>query len=251
MCTWTISVQAQSISRTCLLVSWVLVEHTESPGGTVHTVLSMTSPRGMYCWIRDGPLLFVKWMDTREVSVCSTIHTAYTGDAVQRRVKSRQGVWTTESFPCPSPVMDYNKFMGGMWNITRSWLFQYHTTQHKTLKWYRKLFLHFLDIAATNAYILHKELVQQDSMTHTAFMEELTAQLCGVPQKTPAKKASGVHVPVSGAELVTDRRMKATAGRKTCVHCGMHRRKQTKTPWKCKACDVYLCLQPDRNCFEA
>ncbi|XP_030640078.1 piggyBac transposable element-derived protein 4-like [Chanos chanos] len=214
--------------------------------------LTEKSPRGTYRWIRDGPLLFVKWMDTREVSVCSTIHTAYAGDAVRRKVKCKQGVWTTKSFPCPSPVVEYNKLMGGV-DLSEQ-LIQYHAAQHKTLKWYRKLFLHFLDIAATNAYILHKELQQQDSMTPKAFMEELTAQLCGVTQKrqkTPVKKASCVHVPVPGAEVVADSRTRASAGRRTCAYCRGERGKNTKTPWKCKACDVYLCLQPDRNCFEA
>lgn len=38
--------------------------------------------------IQDGPLVFVKWMDTWEVSVCSTIHVAFTGDTVQRRVEA-------------------------------------------------------------------------------------------------------------------------------------------------------------------
>lgn len=36
--------------------------------------LARKSPRGSIQWIRDGQLLFVKWMDTREVSVCS-LHT--------------------------------------------------------------------------------------------------------------------------------------------------------------------------------
>nr|XP_023699516.1 piggyBac transposable element-derived protein 4-like [Paramormyrops kingsleyae] len=211
--------------------------------------LTKESPRGTYRWMRDGPLLFVKWKDTREVSICSTIHTAYAGDVVQRKVKSREGVWTTESFPCPSPVMEYNKYMGGV--DLSDQLIQYYTTQRKRMKWYMKLFLHFLDISATNAYILHKEHMQQDGMTHKAFMEELTAQLCGVTQNVPTKMTSSVHVPVPGAELSSDSRMKATSGRKTCVNCRMHGGNKTKTPWKCKACDVHLCLQPNRNCFEA
>uniref|UniRef100_A0A3B1IMT6 PiggyBac transposable element-derived protein 4-like n=1 Tax=Astyanax mexicanus TaxID=7994 RepID=A0A3B1IMT6_ASTMX len=210
--------------------------------------LTRTSPRGKYRWIRDGSLLFVKWMDKHEVSVCSTIHRAFTGDTVQRKVKSKKLVYTTQSIPCPSPLMEYNKVMGGVGLSNQ--LIQYYTAQHKTLKWYRKLFFYFLDIAATNSYILHKEL-NQDSRTYKAFMEELTTQLCGVPQKTIVKKASGVHVPVPGTEIVLDRRMRASDGRKTCVYCRKYRGTQTKTPWKCKECDVYLCLQPDRNCFYA
>ncbi|XP_031435713.1 piggyBac transposable element-derived protein 4-like isoform X1 [Clupea harengus] len=219
--------------------------------------LTKKSPRGTYRWIRDGPLLYVEWMDARQVSVCSTIHAVYTGDAAKRRVKSRQGVCSSQSFPCPSPVVEYNKFMGGVYLSDQ--LIQYYTAQHTTVKWYRKLFLHFLDIAATNAYLLHKELMQnmqKNSMTHKAFMEELIAQLCGVSLKTPTQKApvkssSQVHKPVCEAELNTDDGKKERVNRKTCAYCRMHRGKQTKTPWKCKACDVYLCLLPERNCFDA
>uniref|UniRef100_A0A9J7X5K1 PiggyBac transposable element-derived protein domain-containing protein n=1 Tax=Cyprinus carpio carpio TaxID=630221 RepID=A0A9J7X5K1_CYPCA len=109
------------------------------------------------------------------VSVCSTIHAAYTGDNVQRRAKTQNG-WRTKSFPCPAPVTAYNQHMGGV--DLSDQLLQYYSTQHKTMKWYRKLFLHFLDIAATNAFIVHKELY--GTMTHKEFMEELIAELCGV-----------------------------------------------------------------------
>ncbi|XP_066504148.1 piggyBac transposable element-derived protein 4-like [Hoplias malabaricus] len=110
----------------------------DCPRTTVNA-LTKKSPRGTFRWIRDGPLLFVKWMDTREVAICSTIHTVFKGDTVQRRVKSKLGIWTTEFFPCPTPLIEYNKFMGGV--DLSDQLIQYYTTQHKTLKWYRKLFL--------------------------------------------------------------------------------------------------------------
>ncbi|XP_026158718.1 activating transcription factor 7-interacting protein 1 isoform X2 [Mastacembelus armatus] len=172
--------------------------------------LTNKSVRGSIRWIRDGHLVFVKWMDTREVSVCSTIHAAYTGDTVQRRVKTQNG-WRTKTFPCPAPVTAYNHHMGGV--DLSDQLLQYYTTQHKTMKWYRKLFLHFLDIAATNAYIVHKELY--GTMSHKEFMEELIAELCGVSQKITPKRSSVDHVPVPGAGQASD----ATAGRRICVLC--------------------------------
>lgn len=66
--------------------------------------------------------------------------------------------------------------MGGV-NLSDP-LIQHYATQHKTVKWYNKLLLHFLDIAATNAFILRKELMQnlqKDSMSHKQVIEELSA----------------------------------------------------------------------------
>ncbi|KTF72057.1 hypothetical protein cypCar_00048878 [Cyprinus carpio] len=179
-------------------------------------------------------------MDTREVSVCSTIHAAYTGDNVQRRAKTQNG-WRTKSFPCPAPVTAYNQHMGGV--DLSDQLLQYYSTQHKTMKWYRKLFLHFLDIAATNAFIVHKELY--GTMTHKEFMEELIAELCGVSQKIPPKRTSADHVPFPGTEQTSD----ATTGHRTCGLCKAKHGKRQDTPWKCQACDVHLCVQVKRNCF--
>lgn len=218
---------------------------------TTLNILSKTSHRGDFRWIRDGPLVFVKWMDAQEVSVCSTIHAAFNGETIHRKIKTTKGTWDTQTFPCPTPVLKYNQYMGGV--DLSDQLIQYYTAQHKTMKWYRKLFLHFLDIAATNAYILHKELASQqprEALTHKAFMEELTAQLCSISQKVPLKRASCNHVPVPVAKLSTDVRQVASQGRRTCVLCRSQHSKKSCTPWKCEKCDVPLCLQLTRNCFE-
>ncbi|XDV34811.1 hypothetical protein PO909_004929 [Leuciscus waleckii] len=207
--------------------------------------LTKKSARGSIRWIRDGPLVFVKWMDTREVSVCSTIHPAYTGDTVQRRVKETEA-WSLKTFPCPTPIIAYNQHMGGV--DLSDQLLQYYTAQHKTLKWYRKIFLHLLDIAATNSFTLHKELY--GNLTHKGFMEQLIAELCDMSLKIPRKKSSCDHVPVPGAQLSSDARKIASAGRRICVHCKAAHGKKQQTPWKCQACDVHLCLQLTRNCFQ-
>ncbi|XP_052453867.1 piggyBac transposable element-derived protein 4-like isoform X35 [Carassius gibelio] len=208
---------------------------------TATNSLSRSSSRGSIRWIRDGPLVCVKWMDTQVVSVCSTIHAASTGGHVKRNIKAQH----TKSVPCPAPVTAYSQHMGGV--DLPNQLLQYYAAQHKTMKWYRKVFLHFLDIAANNAFILHKEL--HGNMTHKEFMEELIAELCGVSQKAAPKQSSTEHVPIPGAELTSDVRRNATVGRRICVHCKAVHGKRSQTPWKCQACDVHLCLQLDRNCF--
>lgn len=74
--------------------------------------LSRKAKRGEIRWLRNGKVLFVKWMDTREVTMCSTIHKAYSNDSVNQRVKSADGVWRRESIPIPKAVHEYN--MGGV-----------------------------------------------------------------------------------------------------------------------------------------
>ncbi|XP_058622798.1 piggyBac transposable element-derived protein 4-like [Onychostoma macrolepis] len=172
---------------------------------------------------------------------CRRIHQ----ESVQRKFKA-QHTWKAKSFPCPAPVTAYNQHMGGV--DLSDQLLQYYAAQHKTMKWYRKIFLHFLDIAANNAFILHKELL--GSMTHDQFMEELIAELCGLSQKAAPKQFSTDHVPVPGAQLTSDVRRIATVGRRICVHCKAVYGKKQQTPWKCQACDVHLCLQLNRNCFQ-
>jgi len=74
-------------------------------------------------------------MDTREVSVCSTLHTAHSGNAVQRRVKQQDGSWTKTSIPCPIPIMEYNEHIGAVDHSDQ--FIQYYSAQHKRIRWYR------------------------------------------------------------------------------------------------------------------
>lgn len=228
-------------------------EHRANCPRSTSNALDKTSAKGAIRWTRDGSLLFVKWMDRKEVSVCSTIHAAYSGEKVQGWMKPKTGGSLPKTFPCPSSVMDYNKHAGAEWPYQ---LIEYYATQYKAMKWYRKLFLNLLDIAAMNAYTLHKELTskkQQATLTHKAFMEELIAQLCGVADKNPPKKppkyASSDHVPVPVVAPRPDVSKRSSSGCKACVLCKIDDKKRS-TQWKCKVCDVALCLMSKRNCFE-
>uniref|UniRef100_A0A1A8CX15 PiggyBac transposable element-derived protein domain-containing protein n=1 Tax=Nothobranchius kadleci TaxID=1051664 RepID=A0A1A8CX15_NOTKA len=118
---------------------------------TKMNALTKISPRGSIWWIREGALIFVKLMDTREVSVCSTLHTAFSGDTVQRSSKVG-GKHTAAEVPVPPAVKDYNCFMEGV--DLSDQLIDSYSSRRKSRKWYVTVLHLFIDIAVTNSYCI-------------------------------------------------------------------------------------------------
>lgn len=109
------------------------------------------------------------------------------------------------------------------------------------------LFHHFVDIAMTNSYILHKEMcaVTHDALRkHQDFQELLSAELMGVPLDfSPAQKQYNYTLVVIAPS--EDQSKKGTAGWRKCILC------KRSTPFECKACQVPLCVIVDRNYYDA
>ncbi|KAK7882220.1 hypothetical protein WMY93_028394 [Mugilogobius chulae] len=83
--------------------------HPEFPKTSQNDFPSPAS-RGDIRWIRKDRLLFVKWIDTREVSMCSTVHEAFTGQVMKRPVREAKGM-VAKQFPCPVAVADFYRHM--------------------------------------------------------------------------------------------------------------------------------------------
>uniref|UniRef100_A0A3Q4AW74 PiggyBac transposable element-derived protein domain-containing protein n=1 Tax=Mola mola TaxID=94237 RepID=A0A3Q4AW74_MOLML len=194
------------------------------------------TPRGTIRWLRKGQLLFVKWVDTRQVTLCSTLHKAYSNDTTKRRVKNSEGQWTVKDVPVPGCIKDYNQYMGGV-DLSDA-LISYYNVIHKTQKWYKTLFYHFVDIATVNAFILHKEmckLQKRPVLTQKTFREQLISSLAAIGS-APSRLAPKQMTDVSP-------RFRATAGRRTCVVC------KRKSPVYCSTCKKTLCFNSLRNCY--
>lgn len=230
-------------------------------------------PRGTIRWIRKGNLLFVKWLDTREVTMCSTLHKAYNNDVTKRKVKDPDGQWRLKQVPIPGCIKDYNQYMGGV-DLSDA-LISYYNVLHKTQKWYKTLFYHFVDIATVNAFILHKEMCKLQSrtpLTQKSFREQLILSLAGIGSRPcrsgprtfpaspltlppPSSSSEGTpalrpgptlgHLPSYFVEQMTDvsPRYRATAGRRSCVVC------KRKSPVYCSTCRKTLCFTSLRNCY--
>uniref|UniRef100_A0A9J7ZS92 PiggyBac transposable element derived 4 n=1 Tax=Cyprinus carpio carpio TaxID=630221 RepID=A0A9J7ZS92_CYPCA len=198
--------------------------------------------RGNIRWFREDDLLFVEWKDKRDVLMCSTFHKAFNGDSIKRNVKGADGVWALQDFPVPPAVLDYNKHMGGV-DLSDA-LIGYYTVLHKTKKWYRSFFYHFVDIAVVNAFILHQQMAKmknQKPLTQKAFRETLVRQLA----ETGPAYASEIVRPTPSTESHLPKYLNgdSTFGRRKCKMCPF------KTPVICATCKVHLCFVPKRNCM--
>uniref|UniRef100_A0A3B3BY38 PiggyBac transposable element-derived protein domain-containing protein n=1 Tax=Oryzias melastigma TaxID=30732 RepID=A0A3B3BY38_ORYME len=211
---------------TDIYTSPVLFRHLSQQGidgvpTTKENDLTKRSPPGSIRWIRDGDLLFVKWMGTREVSMCSTIHPMYSGDTVQRWQKTGIHIYTEG--------VDTSDQMIGTSAVRR-----------KTRRWPIMVFHHLVDIAVTNSFVIHKtrcESLREKPLTRQQFLEEVAAHLLGVDLKSDLQKNPDQHLPVPTRSGQT-KSQRASMGRRRCKVCSK------STPWKCWTCDVGLSANP-------
>ncbi|XP_049919298.1 piggyBac transposable element-derived protein 4-like [Epinephelus moara] len=91
--------------------------------------------RGEFRWLRMDRLLFVQWMDTKQVTVVSNFHRAFSGFITRRRVRDEAGNVCKTDVTIPDAVKDYNAFMGGV-DLSDA-LIGYYSVLHKTMKWYK------------------------------------------------------------------------------------------------------------------
>ncbi len=136
----------------------------------------------------------------------------------------------------------HSRHMGGV-DLSDA-LIGYYTVLHKTQKWYRYFFYHFVDIAVVNAFILHQQMAKmnnQKPLTQKDFREALVTELAGTgPLYASAQEQP---VPATGSHLPKYLNADSTVGRLRCKMC------HNKSPVMCATCRVNLCFVPKRDCY--
>ncbi|XP_019750737.1 piggyBac transposable element-derived protein 4-like isoform X2 [Hippocampus comes] len=219
---------------------------------TTENDLPAKAEKGDLRWLRKADLLFVKWMGPQKVTMCSSLHVACSGQTMKSKVKVNGGR-QMKRITIPDAVQDYNRHKGGV-DLSGD-----YTVHHKTIKWYKTFFFHFVEIAVVNAFILHKELIalqneptMQKPLTQQVFRERLAASMLELDGKTTAPPTPSPP-PAAGAEASQVTCMPTFFQgncRKYCRRCHAMGTTRVKTKVYCRKCEVPLCFTQKKNCFQ-
>ena len=145
--------------------------------------------RGSMRWERVPPCLALQWVDNRVVSMITTSGNAK--NTVQANRKTRSGgVWSSKEVPQPKVFAMYNRYMNA---VDRSdQILATHSVHCKSMRWWKTLFYHVIDIGVVNGFILFREHQANNpdnpalrrSVDHTLvhLREELVRDICGFPE---------------------------------------------------------------------
>ena len=129
--------------------------------------------RGDYKIAQSGCLTVNLWQDNQPVLVIASNCNPIDVTTVKRRV--RDG--TRSDFSCPTAIASYNKYMGGV--DRNDQLRQYYSIRLKGRKCYKYIWWFLVDLAITNAYILHKHDTSMSITSLKDFRVTLAKELIG------------------------------------------------------------------------
>lgn len=129
-----------------------------------------------------------KWRDKRDVL---TITTAHHPGLVES--KNRFGEVKIK----PKDVVDYNKNMSGVDRLDQ--MTAYYSSPRKTIRWYKKVLFHLLDMSVWNAYFLYRRY--HPKTTYLKFRESLILSMINLPKNFTEGKMLVELIPNSGRPI--------------------------------------------------
>ncbi|KAI4902781.1 hypothetical protein NFI96_011155 [Prochilodus magdalenae] len=212
--------------------------------------------RGSVCWIRQDDLLFVKWISTEEVALCSTMHKVHSDEDST----DHESEHVSNPSLTPLVIKDYNKYTRTSHRYDS--VCSYHWQLQKDKTWDKAFFYYALDVACNNSFLLNQEMKLSrtaKSLNQNDFIEGLILQLTSYgkylfrTEKATEQLEKGNHPQTSHPAPPPPPRAPQACmpvffdvGIKSlCVQC-----KLCETNMRCKGCSVALCLTAERNCFQ-
>lgn len=178
-----------------------------------------------------------KWRDVRDVMYISSQYENDMNIAVNK--------WGKEKMK-PLPVIEYNTHMSGI--DRQDQIMSYYPCERKTIRWYKKLLVHILQMGITNAFLLYNKHVIGKKMTMFDFRYEIIKSLL---EPNPGEQDEEIEEDdreVSHLPTKVPLNNRGIRGRRKCKLCSQNNRRKDTT-YYCKSCpgEPALCLQ---GCFQ-
>ncbi|KAK2183987.1 hypothetical protein NP493_288g03005 [Ridgeia piscesae] len=161
-------------------------------------------------------LSFVVWQDTKPVCVLSNFHDPTAMGAVSRRVRLGGGA---QHVAVPAVVADYQKYMKGVDLMDQ--MVGYYIIQHRSKKWWRRIFHYLMMASAYNAYVVARdtspEMVATEWPNFQDFLEEIVLWLVGEVRSRRDPAANPRPAPGAGRHDI----VKMYEKKRTCIECSM------------------------------
>ena len=198
---------------------------------------------------RKGDMLALKWKDKRDVFLLTTADRAEMVETGQNRHAQAGGDHETLK---PAGVVRYN--LGKVGVDRADQMASYYPMHRKTVKWWKKVFFGLFTMALIN---LNKYMNMKNgsAMRLETFLLNIATHLGNAELSTPTIPGAAAeprrhvewapHFPIKLEPTAS----KANPTRQ-CVHCTKKhdvngKRIRRESSWKCKGCDVALCV----GCF--
>ena len=204
---------------------------------------------------RQDCILALKWCDKREVLVLSTKHTP-SMDSVSVRAPGGRG-----DKEKPTAVSEYNRYMMGVDNSDQ--MMHYYNFSRKTVKWWKKLLIHMVNLSIVNALKLYNFARVREGyqmMNKRIFTEQIVKGIVGDIRNQrdvisfPEQRfldPINQHLP----QRISNDQKKTL----TCALCSEKKRRSDSTTqpgsstekrprrssYRCKRCQITLCV----DCF--
>lgn len=186
-------------------------------------------------WSPEG-ISVCKWKDKREVLMISSEHSGEMINTSNRR---------NENITKPEVVVYYNKNMGGVDRVDQ--LLSYYSSDHRSLKWYKKLSFHIMEMMMLNSYFLYRSfsnVTKRVDLYH--FRIQIISTLCG-PRRLPFVRPRSPLL-MNRTHYATQHPPAGNSTRKKQQRC---KSCQKKTTWYCPDCEGCPGVCQAKECFLA
>ncbi|RVE41260.1 hypothetical protein evm_014089 [Chilo suppressalis] len=188
------------------------------------------------------PMTALKWRDKKDIFLLSTIHS----DVMAPSLKEDRA--TGLPVMKPQAVLDYSKNMGSI--DTADMLLSSIQCIRKTVKWYKKLFLHIIDMHVLNSFFSFRQIKNMPNLHFSQFQLSLIRQIIENFHSfntLPSSISSSHNNPLRILPKNYNDHMPTLMGKyQRCRQCAI-KKERKETRYTCKICKVYLCAAP---CFK-